>query len=472
MQKLLMLFMVFIATFGNAMAQKTITGTVTADDGTPLPGVTVVVKGTSIGTVTNTDGEYNLTVPDNANTLVFSFIGLKTQEIEIGNQTSINVTMEQDVIGLEEVVAIGYGTVKKKDLTGAVAQIDAEKLEDEATSNITSMLRGSIPGLNVSFTRSAKGLSGAEDLLVRGQTSLRIDDPNTSSDDDDLEKANAPLIVVDGMIYYGDLADINPVDIEAFDVLKDASSAAIYGSRASNGVILITTKKGRKGKPTINVSASVGVAMPSSEGLDFRTGESFIDWRIAGFESNERHQVDIGAGYYNDPNMLPAGVSLDQWKAYDGSSASNDVTSVWLNRLGFSPIEITNYKSGKQYDWYPEFFQTGLTQDYNVSLSGGAEAVSYYFSMGYVNNEGIRYNENYQAIRSRLNLEATVNSWLKVGVNTQFAVRDESPLIGNNNYGDVNPFASYYEADGKTITFAPTGNVSSSRHPHPVYSLP
>ena len=459
MQRLVFLFIMLIATLSSAIAQQTVTGTVTSEDGTPLPGVTVVVKGTAIGTISDADGVYSLTVPDEVSILVFSFIGMKTQEVEVGNQTNIDITLVQDVIGLEEVVAVGYGTVKKKDLTGAVTQINAEKLESEATPNLTSMLRGSIPGLNVNLTNSAKGLSSASDLLVRGQTSLR-------ADDDDQRSANAPLIVVDGMLYYGDLADINPVDIEAFDVLKDASSAAIYGSRASNGVIIITTKKGKTGKPTVNVTASVGVATPSHKGLDFMTGEQFIQWRIAGFESNERHHITKGPAYYDDPNQLPSNVSLEQWKAYDGSSASDDLTSIWLNRLGFSPIEITNYKSGQQYDWYPEFMQTGLTQDYNVSLSGAAEAVSYYFSLGYVNNEGIRYNENYEAIRARINLEGTVNNWLKVGTNSQFSVRDESPVIGDDNYGDVNPFASYYESDGKTITFAPTGNVSASRHPH------
>lgn len=458
MQKLFMFLMVFIATISSAMAQKTVTGTVTADNA-PLPGATVVVKGTAVGTVTNADGAYTLQVPGNANTLVFSFIGMKVQEVEIGNQSAINVTMEADVIGLEEVVAIGYGTVKKKDLTGAVTQINAEKLETEATSNMTSVLRGSIPGLNVNFTQSAKGISSASDMMVRGQTSLR-------SDNDKEKSANAPLVVLDGMIYYGDLSDINPSDIEAFDVLKDASSAAIYGSRASNGVIIITTKKGKKGKPMINVNTSVGIATSSHKGLDLLGPDEFIAWRIAGFESNERHQVDIGEGYYNSYENLPSGVTLEQWKAYDGSSAATNLNSVWLNRLGFSPVEITNYENNTLHDWYPDLLQTGITQDYNASISGSSDQVSYYFSLGYTNNEGIRYNEEFNTIRSRINLEATVTNWLKVGTNTQFAVRDESPIVGDLNWGSLNPFASYYEADGKTITYAPTGNVSASRHPH------
>jgi TonB-linked SusC/RagA family outer membrane protein len=463
MRKLLLLLMVFIVAVSSTMAQRTVTGKVTGNDGAPMVGVTVVVKETVTGTITNIDGEYSVDVPDGANVLLFSFIGMKTQEVEINNQTEINVTMEPDVIGLEEVVAIGYGTVKKKDLTGAVTQIDAEKMEKEATTNITSLLRGSIPGLNVNFSQTAKGLSSSSDMLVRGQTSLR-------ADNNDQRAANAPLIVVDGMIYYGDLADINPVDIEAFDILKDASSAAIYGSRASNGVILITTKKGRKGKPTINVSTSVGVATPSHKTLPMLSPDEFIQWRIAGFESNERHQIDIGPGYYDDPNNLPSGVTLDQWKAYDGSSEATDLPTIWLNRLGFSPIEITNYKNGTTHDWQPDLLQTGLTQDYNVSMSGSSDAVSYYFSLGYVDNEGIRYNEEFSAVRSRLNLEGKITDWLSVGTNSQFSVRDESSVMAGDGYGSgwtgVNPFASYYEQDGETIMYAPTGNVSASRHPH------
>lgn len=249
MRKLLFLLMVFAISISNAMAQKTVTGKVTDANGAPLPGVTVFIKGTATGTVTSIDGDFNLSVPTDAKSLMFSFIGMKTQEIGIGTQSSFNVKMEADVIGLEEVVAVGYGTVKKKDLTGAISQINAEKLEKEATANITDMLRGAIPGLNVNFNQTAKGVSSSEDMLIRGQTSLRADQTQEN-------RANAPLIVVDGMIYYGSLTDINPSDIETFDILKDASSAAIYGSRASNGVVHY--KKREKGKTCYQCKCQCG----------------------------------------------------------------------------------------------------------------------------------------------------------------------------------------------------------------------
>ncbi|MDO9338892.1 MAG: SusC/RagA family TonB-linked outer membrane protein [Bacteroidales bacterium] len=453
MRKLLLISIMLIGFLGNSMAQKIVTGTVTDEAKNPLTGVTVIVQGTSIGTLTNANGGFSLSVPTDARTLVFSFIGMKTYEVAIGDLTTFNVVMTVDIGMLEEVIVIGYGTVKKKDLTGAVTRLNAEDLQTEATSNMTTMLRGSIPGLTVNLSTTPKGLSSASDMLIRGETSLRA----TAAD---AAAANAPLIVVDGMIYYGDLSDINPVDIESFDVLKDASSAAIYGARASNGVILITTKKGSKGKPIINVSTSTGLAYTSPAHYDLMNAQQFIDRRIAGYEANERNQILKGPGYYQNSNNLPAGVTLAQWKAYDGSTAATDLDGVWLNRIGFAAIEINNYEAGKVTDFAQYTWQTGLTQDYNMSVSGSNDATSYYMSLGYNNNEGIRYNESFSTIRSRINLETNITDWLKVGTNTQIAFRDESPI--SVGYSSANsPYSSMYEEDGKTLLFAPSGYVNS-----------
>ncbi len=443
--------------FGLSQQEKKISGVVTEPDGTPMPGVSVFFKETTSGTVTDIDGNFELKVPPGREVLVISFVGMKTQEINIKDRSLLKVTMDPDRIGLEEVVAIGYGTVKKKDLTGAVTQINADKLAKESTSNMTSILRGALPGLSVSFSKSAKGLSSPNDMMIRGKTSLR-------EDNDDEKAANAPLVVIDGMIYYGDLSDINPVDIETFDILKDASSAAIYGARASNGVILITTKKGKKGKPVININTSVGVSSRSGSTIHLMNADEFIQWRIAGYESNERHQKDIGEGYYNSSDDLPDGISQETWKAYDGSSASTDLVSIWLNRIGFSDLEIENYKAGKTIDWEDYVYQTGITQDYNVSISGSSDRTSYYWSIGYTNNEGVIHKETFKTIRSRINLEANITDWLKVGTNTQFAVRDESPITAELNLY-CTPYSSFYEDDGVTIRYAPSGNVSMSRHP-------
>jgi TonB-linked SusC/RagA family outer membrane protein len=447
------------------MAQKVVTGKVTDENQNPLAGVSVLVKGTIIGTLTAADGSFSLSIPTDAKTLSFSFIGMKSNDLKIGDQTSLNVVMSVDVGLLEEVIVIGYGTVKKKDLTGAVTRINAEELKKEATSNMTSMLRGSIPGLDVSLNTTAKGLSSPRDMMIRGETSLRALDANGT--DQPQRDANAPLIVVDGMIYYGDLADINPQDIESFDILKDASSSAIYGARASNGVVLITTKKGSKGKPVININTSTGIAYASPSSLDLMNGEQFIARRIAGFEQNERRQNTIGAGYYTKYDNLPSGVTLDQWKAYDGSGVATDLDAIWLNRIGFAPIEIVNYEAGNELNYTKYMRQTGLTQDYTLSVSNASDVVSYYFSLGYTNNEGIRYNESFSAYRSRLNLETNITNWLKVGTNTQIALRDESPIVVGRSFY-VTPYSSMYEEDGVTLLFAPSGYINA---PNPLLEM-
>jgi TonB-linked SusC/RagA family outer membrane protein len=449
----LLLPLLLIGAASHAQNQN-VTGRITdAEDNSPLPGASIVLKGTAVGTTTDANGEYSITVEDENTILVFSFIGYASQEIPVNGRTRIDVSLTPDVQALEEVVVVGYGTQRKRDLTGAIAHVDAEELQTEATSNITTMLRGAVPGLAVNYNISAKGIGSASDFLVRGETTLR-------KDDGDQRAANAPLIVVDGMLYYGDLADINPVDIASFDILKDASSAAIYGSRAANGVIIITTKKGKRGKPMINISTSTGLAYISHKNYDLMNGEQFIARRIAGFEANERRQITIGEGYYNNYNNLPEGVTLDEWKAYDGSSAATDLDDVWLNRIGFAPIEVANYKAGRETDFSQYTWQTGVTQDYNVSLGGASDAVSYYFSLGYTNNEGIRYNEEFSTIRSRINLEADVTEWLAVGTNTQIAFRDESPIFVNPSFYNT-PYSSMYEEDGKTLLFAPSGYINA-----------
>lgn len=444
-----------------AFAQaQTVTGKITDSDGNnPLPGASIVVKGSSVGTTTDANGEYSIAVEDLNTILVFSFIGYESQEIQVGGRTRIDVVLKPDIQSLEEVVVVGYGTQRKRDVTGAIARVEAEQLKSEATANITSMLRGNVPGLAVSYNISAKGIGSASDFLVRGEKSLRKDLDN-DGDREEQREANQPLIVVDGMLYYGDLADINPSDVQSIDILKDASSAAVYGSRAANGVILITTKKGTRGKPTINISANVGLAYPSHKRYELMNGQQFIARRIAGFEANERRQLTIGPGYYNKYDNLPAGVTLDEWKAYDGSSQATDLDEIWLNRIGFAPIEVANYKAGRETDFSKYTWQTGKTQDYNVSVGGASDAVSYYFSLGYTKNEGIRYNEEFQTIRARLNLEADITEWLAVGTNTQIALRDESPIYVDPSFYNT-PYSSMYEDDGKTLLFAPSGYINA-----------
>jgi TonB-linked SusC/RagA family outer membrane protein len=434
---------------GNLLAQKNITGTVTDENKNPLPGVTVIVKGTSVGTLTDAGGTFNLSVPVNAQRLVFSFIGMNANEVEIADKTSFSIVMSQDVVGLEEVVVIGYGTAKKKDLTGAIASVKATRVENEKPQSVQDLLRGNIPGLEVGFSANAKA---AGNLEIRGVNSLK-----TSS---------YPLIVVDGVIYPGALEDINPNDIESIDVLKDASSAAVFGARAANGVIMITIKKGQQGKPIINVNSSVGLATMAKRAYVYGPYE-FIDWRSDLMKSLNYYNPAINTKLYifDDPNNLPEGVTMAQWM--DGKTG--DVTDIWLARLAFQSMEIANYKAGKPVDWSDMVFQNGMRQDHNLSVSGKKEEMTYYWSLGYNNNEGIIVGDQFKTLRSRINLDGKINDWLSVGLNTQFANRDESNI--NAAWSQIvpnSPWGSEYKDDGVTIRISPTDNQASGPK-HPLY---
>lgn len=425
----------------NAQADVVIQGKVTSGKGDPLPGVTVVLKGTTIGATTGTDGTYSLRIPEASGTLVFSYIGFIGKEVPVAGETNIDVVLEEDAEALEEVVVIGYGTQEKRDLTGAVSQVDAEQLANENPNSVQDVLRGNIAGLSVGLDVSAKGGGG---LQVRGQNSLNA--------------GSSPLLVVDGIIYYGALSDINPNDIETIDVLKDASSTAVYGAKAASGVVLITTKKGTEGKPVINVDVSGGLATMSVDEPVYGPHE-FIAWRQ---DVQRARDINAAPYYYSDPNNLPSDVPLETW--LDG--AAGEPTDVWLQRLALNPIEIDNYHAGKTVDWYDMVFQNGLRQDYNVSLSGSTPGVSYYMSLGYLDNEGIVVGDEFQTIRSRLNLEGKVNDFLTVGLNSQFADRDESQVpaawerMVNNS-----PWGSEFDEEGNYLLSPVNEPGGGSRHP-------
>ena len=389
--------------------QITVEGNVKSDMGEPLPGVNILVKGIGQGTISDVDGNFQLSVPENA-VLKVSYIGYLTQEIAVNGRTFLDITLIPDLAKLEEVVVIGYGTVEQKDITGAVASFDSKALERQAANNITELMRSALPGLNVGVSTNASGIS---DLQVRGPTSLGAN--------------SAPLLVVDDVIFEGDISSINPTDIENISVLKDASATAVYGSRAAAGVIIITTKKGVTGKPTISLSSSIGWAQAGVIEEVYGPGE-YLDYKGDVFE-----QIDTGrpAGYYDNPNNLPGGVTLNDWLDYDGLSGTDtDPVEIWLNRLEMSEIEIENFQAGRILDWEDIIFQTGLRTNNNISVSGRTDKLSYYTSLGYVRNEGILLFEEYEALRGRVNLEMDVTDFLAIGVNLQGSAQEE-PHPGN-----------------------------------------
>ena len=216
--------------------------------GEPIIGANVVQEGTTKGTITDLDGNFSMNVSPNG-VLVVRYVGYITQDVPVGGKTFLNITMKEDAKMLDEVVVVGYGTMRKKDLTGSIVQIRPDKMANESPRNVQDLLRGT-PGLQIGMDASAKG---GGSMQLRGQRSVY-----TGGDH------NAPLIILDGMMFYGELSEINPDDIGQIDILKDASAASIYGAKAASGVIIITTKKGKMGKPTINVSANIGINTKSA----------------------------------------------------------------------------------------------------------------------------------------------------------------------------------------------------------------
>jgi TonB-dependent starch-binding outer membrane protein SusC len=353
--------------------------------------------------------------------------------------------------------------MKRSDLTGSVASIRAENIENEKPQALQDLLRGNIAGLQVGFNNTAKG---GGDMEIRGANTLKA--------------SSNPLVVLDGVIYQGGLEDINPYDVEAIDVLKDASSTAVYGARAANGVILITTKKGRQGKPIINVSSSVGLATMATMQEVYGPHE-FLSWRTKVMQSLNYYNAATNTKLYKfeNPNNLPAGVTQEMW--LDGSAGDN--TDIWLARLGLLPVEVQNYKNGQSVDWADMVFQNGFRQDHNVSLSGRKEDVTYYMSLGYNNNEGIVVGDQFSTIRGRINLDAKVTNWLSIGINTQFSDRNESNMNRRNSDGsnpdptiqadwgriiNNSPWGSIYNDDGETWRISPVDDLGRGAK-HPLY---
>ena len=351
----------------------TVAGKVTDENGQPLVGVTILIKGTTRAVVTDKAGEYSIQLAQNDKALVFSFIGLKKQEVSIDGRTIINVTMETESNALSEVIVIGYGTAKRKDYTGSVASIKMENSPIALSPNLNAMdaLKGTVTGLNIGATNSA---GGEPTFQIRGQNSIN--------------GSNTPLIVLDGVIYLGSISDINPNDIASYDVLKDAVSAAAYGSRSANGVIAITTKKGKSGKPVITFNTSTGFQTWQNQPVMMKAAE----WLTV---VNARNQYAVGA-----TNWLQAG-------------------------------ELANMTAGKETVWLDQVTRTGVNQDYQVAISGAAENVNYYLSSAFSNNKGIVVGDQFTRISVLGKVNTNVTKWLELGVDASYSKRDYSGIAAN-----------------------------------------
>ncbi len=428
-----------------------VTGVVTDSKNEPLSGATVQVRGTKKVVLTDANGQFILKGVEANATLIVSYAGYTAQEVSLKNVDGpVKVSFSEQQNQLGEVVVVGYGTQKKKDLTGAVAQVKATQFENENPRSVQDMLRGNAPGLDVGLNASAKG---GGSLLVRGRGSLIA--------------STSPLLVVDGVIYQGSLDDVNPNDIATIDILKDASSAAVFGARSANGVILITTKKGKSGKPTVSVNANYNMnriaqyprLLSPEEFTDWRTD---VLWSMRGFDSTSRPNIKY---QFTNPNELPSNISIDEWKNLTG--ATGDPTDIWLNRLRFNAVEVKNYKNGTPTDWENEMYnRNSKGQDYTVAISGRKEEFNYYTSFGYLENEGLAVGEKYKTFRSRMNLEGTVAKFLTVGVNMQFADRNESPY--SVNLGDMirtTPYGQLLTDDGTKLRTSTNDDPGNNANP-------
>ena len=315
-KKILFLFFCVFALAAHSQ-NVVIKGSVTDVNKEPLLGVNIKVKGTSTGTITDIDGNFSINGPKGA-TLVISYIGMVTQEVEYKGQP-LNVVLKDDSQALEEVVVVGYGSMRKKDLTGSVVQVRPDKIANDNPKTVQDVLRGT-PGLTVGYGESDAGAKGGGSMKIRGQRSVYTDGGH-----------NDPLLILDGMFFYGELSEINPDDIAQIDVLKDASAAAVYGARAANGVIIISTKKGKQGKPTINFTASIGLTQKAAYRDRWQSPEAYlqhyVDWKekntygvnaetgeYAAY-SRPGNEYTSKPGYFRNPNNLDD-VSLEAWRGY------------------------------------------------------------------------------------------------------------------------------------------------------------
>lgn len=425
---------------GFVAQQLQVTGKVTGVSGDPLPGVTVLIKGTSTGTITNADGSFTLNALGN-DILVFSFIGMRTLEIPVNNQTNINVVMQEETIGIGEVIAIGYGTRQKKDLTGAVTQISTDEITKQNTLTPELAMQGRMAGVYISNPGSNP--TARPTIRIRGVSTLGFNDPlfvidgipvteggasSSSSRDQDIR---GPVNV---------FSMINPNDIESISVLKDASATAIYGVRASNGVILITTKRGKEGKARIEMSARYGI-QNNFKRYKMASIQEYIDWSLEAKEANSAYTPEWHYTLFDktSPNYM---------------GNSRDYTKEWLNAA---------------------LVENAPVQDYNISVSGGNQTSTYAAGAGYSNQQNVFFSNVFDRYSLFFNSDHQLTKWLKIGESYRFVYTQTNAHGGADLttafgvpwqpvYDEAQPLG--FAAPGRTInnTFQSYGYGAATRN--------
>lgn len=379
------------------VVEKTITGVLTDENGQLLPGGTVQAKGAKIGVVSDFDGNYSITVPDNVDTLIFSYVGYVTQEILISDKSVINFQFTLDTSVLDEVVVIGYGTQKKSDITGSVGSVESYRLEDVPNNNFTQALQGSVSGVYIKNNTASAEQADVE-IRIRGQNSITAN--------------NQPLIVLDGAPFGGGISQINPDDIASIEVLKDVSSSAIYGTRGANGVILITTKKGTIGKPTVTYSTYVGFQNPINV-PNLMNGREFADFKLT------------RNGSPDDP-----------------ADALSDT-------------ELNNLNAGRDTDWVDLTTRNAVRSQHAISISSGSENTNIYFSGTFLDVKGIARGDNFSRYNLQLNVTQKVNDWFSLGSNTRIGYSDRAGVrVSLGQAFRMNPLTDPLDEEGN-ITIYP-----------------
>jgi TonB-dependent starch-binding outer membrane protein SusC len=403
------LMAIMMLSFSSLQAQ-TVKGKVSDENGAGMPGVNVLLKGTSNGTVSDVEGNYTVSVPEDAaqKILIYSFIGYGTQEVTIDGRTSIDIKMAVDATQLGEVVVVGYGTAKKSDITGAMGQLSNEAIRDVPVANITQALQGRVAGVDIQTTSPRPG--GAPLIRIRGSRSLTSD-------------ANDPLIVVDGIPFNGSINDINQNDIVSMDILKDASATAIYGSRGSNGVILITTRSGRKGKSTISYDGNYGVNS-----------------------------------------------AVGQYKLYDGPQFDAFRKAAVSNGAAYAPTtdEIANLAAGKQTDWQKEMYKTGYYTSHSLNVSGGSDDTQYSVSGGYLKQSNEMPGQDFTRYSLSTRIDQKIGERFKVGVSSQNSVNVTNGENANPMFAllTLSPLYNAYNPDGSIYNLPATGSIdATTRNP-------
>ncbi|GAB3687775.1 TonB-dependent receptor [Spirosoma flavus] len=400
-----------------AVADKQITGRVTSENGEGLPGVNIQIKTTTRGTTTDGNGNYRIAIPDEAGTvLVFSFIGYATQEVAVGNQSVINVTLTADDKTLNEVVVVGYGTQRKRDVTGAVASVSETVLREVPAPNLVNQLKGRAAGVSIVSNGTTPGSQGQ--IRIRGNRTLTT----SSSGSDGLD---GPLVVVDG-IPYGGLNDINPDDIVNLEILKDASATAIYGSRGAGGVILITTKRGKVGKPV--------------------------------FSYDGYHGVTTIMGKYNVMNG-------QEYAQFKDDAAKYNRTAPGTSSYPLTQKEKDALAAGISTDWQGLLYKPGFMTNHQLSMTGGVENTQYSLGLGYFNETGIIPSQDFTRVNIRATLDQRIGKRIKVGLNTLNTLTYQNTPGGGGIPGGLvrlTPLAAPYNADGSVNLFPAEGSIDAA----------